>query len=94
MTQPEEAVHMIVSGRVQGVGFRYFVMRQAHELAVVGWVRNRIDGSVEIVGEGTRQQLESLVNAVSMGPRIAEVSDVTVNWQDPSGEYTSFDIRG
>jgi acylphosphatase len=85
---------MIVSGRVQGVGFRYFVYKRAHELELAGWVRNRVDGSVEIQGEGRRDALESLVNDVSIGPRIAEVADVAVDWLEPSREFRSFDIRG
>jgi acylphosphatase len=69
-------VHLCVRGRVQGVGFRYFVLRLAQGLALTGWVRNRRDGSVEIEAEGEAQAIEKLVEAVSQGPPGARVAAV------------------
>ena len=88
------AAHLIVRGVVQGVGFRYFVYRQAALLGLTGWTRNRPDGTVEIAAEGSRAQLEGLIKEVRVGPRSARVSDVQVDWREATGNYQTFDIRG
>ena len=62
-----ERLHAIVHGDVQGVGFRYFVQRKGQQLGLQGWVRNNDDGTVELVAEGTRQQLEQLKRALEEG---------------------------
>lgn len=80
-------VHLLVSGRVQGVGFREFIRRTAHQLGVGGWVRNLAGGQVEVVADGERPALEALVSAVSRGPAGALVRDVSEEWQHiPDGE--------
>ncbi len=89
----ESAVHIVVRGVVQGVGFRWFVYRIGSQLGLAGYVRNRHDGDVEIVAEGDRSLLESLVGEVRVGPRSAHVSDLSVEWQQPSREFSSFEIR-
>ncbi len=89
----ESGVHIVVRGVVQGVGFRWFVYRIATRLGLSGYVRNRYDGDVEIVAEGDRSLLESLVGEVRVGPRSAHVSDLSVQWLQPSREFTSFEIR-
>src|SRR5205809_6533262 len=66
----------IVRGRVQGVGFRWFVEREAHILGISGWVRNNSDGSVEVLAQGTREQLLGLRSRLRQGPRAARVDDV------------------
>ena len=88
------AAHLIVRGVVQGVGFRYFVYRQAALLGLTGWTRNRPDGTVEIAAEGSRAQVEGLIKEVRVGPRNAHVSDVQIDWCEPTGKYQTFDIRG
>jgi acylphosphatase len=85
-------VHLIVQGRVQGVGFRYFVAENAAELGLSGWVRNRFDDSVELVAEGSRKSLDDLINRVKKGPRSAFVSECQVEWQDFTGEFQRFSI--
>jgi acylphosphatase len=70
------ALHALVRGRVQGVGFRWFVRERARELGVRGWVRNRADGSVEIEAEGDLASLEQLRLSLSKGPPGAQVSDI------------------
>jgi acylphosphatase len=72
-----ETIHLEVEGRVQGVGFRWFVVEQARGLAVGGWVRNRPDGRVEIAATGSRAALEKLEIAIRAGPRGARVEAVT-----------------
>lgn len=69
----ERAVHVIVSGRVQGVGFRYFVEREAIRLGIFGWVRNRRDGTVEAVFSGTEEQIEAMLKAAKQGPPASKV---------------------
>ena len=86
-------LHAIVSGRVQGVGFRAYVLRKASELGATGWVRNRWDGKVEVVAEGERQVLDKLLVAVKRGPSASMVSDVKVKWYPGTGEFNSFQIR-
>ena len=66
----------VVRGRVQGVGFRFFVEREAHMLGIAGWVRNNPDGTVEVLAMGTREQLMGLRDRLSDGPRAARVDDV------------------
>src|SRR5207244_12904415 len=68
-----ERLHAIVRGDVQGVGFRYFVQRKAQQLGLRGWVRNNDDGTVELVAEGGRGELEQLKRALEEGPRLARV---------------------
>ena len=86
-------MHAIVSGFVQGVGFRHFVYVNASNLGVTGWVRNRWDGSVEVVAEGDQAQLESLLAILRRGPRAAHVDDVEVHWEEASGEFKGFQIK-
>ncbi|HET7266427.1 MAG TPA: acylphosphatase [bacterium] len=73
-------VRLLVSGRVQGVGFREFTRRTAHRLGVGGWVRNLSDGRVEVVADGERPALDALVNALSGGPPGAFVRTVHQDW--------------
>jgi len=73
-----EARHILVSGIVQGVGYRIFTERAARELGLAGWVRNLHDGRVEIVAEGASEQLDRFVEKCRRGPRSAEVSEVAV----------------
>ena len=88
-----ERLHANVEGRVQGVGFRYFVQQTANQLDLSGWVRNRWDGTVEVVAEGDRQALEKMLTALRRGPRGAYVSGVKPEWQPATGEYQSFRVR-
>jgi acylphosphatase len=92
---PEDvvALHAKVKGRVQGVGFRHFVIRSASELGLTGWVRNTYDGDVEVMAEGDRSQLERLLNRLRTGPPVAFVSDVEIEWQPATGRYKGFSVR-
>ena len=88
-----ELLHVLVSGHVQGVGFRMFVYGLANRLDLYGWVRNRLNGDVEIIAEGPRSKLEQLLVHVRQGPPSAQVIDVTYEWQDHSGIYNRFDFK-
>jgi acylphosphatase len=87
-----ERLHGIVTGDVQGVGFRYFLIRRAQALGLEGWVTNRDDGAVEFVAEGRRADLEQLERAAKEGPRMARVATVEVNWSSAIGGLDRFDI--
>lgn len=92
--KPIQARRYLVRGRVQGVGFRWFVEREAHILGVAGWVRNNHDGSVEVLAQGTRDQLSGLHSRLRAGPRAARVDAVEVSNEDPVSGLASFRIEG
>jgi len=92
-TQDQGRLHAIVEGRVQGVGFRYFTQERAVFLGLTGWVRNRWDGTVELVAEGSRADLEILLEAIRRGPRVGTTKNVKTDWQQAAGEFSSFYIR-
>ncbi len=70
-------IHICVKGRVQGVGYRAFACREAHKCGVSGWVRNRADGSVEILARGGEKEIDLFLNACRRGPTFGRVDSVT-----------------
>ena len=92
--KPIQARRYIVRGRVQGVGFRWFVEREAHILGIAGWVRNNHDGSVEVLAQGTRDQLSGLHSRLREGPRAARVDSVEVSDDSTVAALASFRIEG
>ena len=80
-------------GRVHGVGFRWFVEREAHILQIAGWVRNNPDGTVEVLAMGTRDQLAGLRSRLQEGPRAARVDRVQDFDAQPTAGLTSFQVR-
>jgi acylphosphatase len=86
-------LHATVDGRVQGVSFRYFVVEQADLLNLNGWVRNCWTGSVEVCAEGSRLDLEQLLQAMRLGPPMARVDHVDSEWQPYTGEFKDFQVR-
>ena len=82
-----------VLGHVQGVFFREFTRRHAFALGITGYVRNRSDGSVEVVAEGERASLEMLLNHLREGPPAAEVKTVEASWSEASGMHVGFSVR-
>jgi acylphosphatase len=89
----DERLTAVVRGEVQGVGFRFFVMRRANGLGLRGYVRNRADGGVEVVAEGPRARLEQLLRELYRGPSGAVVTDVEERWSDATGTFSGFVIR-
>ncbi len=89
-----EARRYIVSGRVQGVGFRWFVDHEARSLGLAGWVRNNIDGKVEVLAMGTAFQLAALEKKLRQGPRAARVDDVRELPAEPIAGLATFRIEG
>ncbi len=85
--------HIWVSGRVQGVGFRAFVQQSAAYIGVTGWVRNVGWNTVETVAEGTQEQVTQFIAVVKTGPRASRVDESKVEWETPTGEFRSFEMR-
>ena len=88
------AKRYIVRGRVQGVGFRWFVDHEARQLGLAGWVRNNLDGSVEVLAMGSDEQHRVLRDKLHHGPRAARVDEVKELPAEPVGGLTSFRIEG
>ena len=86
-------LHLVVHGRVQGVGFRFVVRMNARLLALRGWVRNRADGTVEVCAEGPEADLVRLRAEVARGPSHAQVTRVEEEWSDGSGALPAFEER-
>ena len=93
MTSASRRLEVTLRGRVQGVGFRMFVVDRARQLGLRGWVANEAGGTVRTVAEGPEDRLSSLLTALHEGPRGARVEDVTETWSDSTGEFGSFTIR-
>lgn len=89
----KKRAHLIISGSVQGVFFRYTTRQLAQDLGLAGWAMNRRDGKVEVVAEGEAEKVEKLVKWCHKGPEGALVSDVDITWQKPTNEFDSFHIK-
>jgi acylphosphatase len=91
----EEVVRLsaIVHGLVQGVNFRYYTQREARRLGLRGYVRNRGDGTVEVVAEGQRRSVEQLYAWLHSGPPMADVRRVEATWGPPAERGVSFEVR-
>jgi len=88
-----ERIHLVISGDVQGVGFRFSAIEVANELGLLGWARNNPDGSVEIIAEGPREKLEKLASWSKKGSFLAEVEKVESFWEKTTGEFSNFDAK-
>lgn len=86
-------LHILIDGRVQGVGFRFFTRRQALTLGITGYARNLINGKVEVVAEGKESDLEEFVKKLKRGPSMSRVTDIKIDRQKYRGEFRSFSIR-
>jgi acylphosphatase len=89
----EARVHVVVRGFVQGVGFRYFVYHRAISLGLTGYVRNAFSGEVEIEMQGDRSLIEECMKEVKVGPRSAQVKDISVEWLPIEKTCVRFEIR-
>jgi acylphosphatase len=87
------ARRLVVSGRVQGVGFRWFTVERAAVEGLTGWVRNLPGGQVELVAEGDAEAVERFERAIRQGPGSARVDDVTVDILTPTGRFPAFSVR-
>ncbi len=89
----EERAHVFVSGRVQGVAFRDSARSQAERLGLSGWVSNTEDGRVEAVFEGEPEAVRQMIEWCESGPSSADVEDVSVEQETPSGDLSGFEVR-
>jgi acylphosphatase len=87
------AVNIVVCGRVQGVGFRYFALQQAQHVGITGYVKNLIDGRVEIEAEGSQEAVESYINILRAGPVYGNVEDIIITELPFEGRYSKFSIN-
>jgi acylphosphatase len=85
--------HILVSGLVQGVGFRYFALRHAHTLGLAGYVRNTRDGRVEIAAEGDQESVVSFIKRMKEGPSSALVREVKVSDYTGPSDFRGFELR-
>lgn len=85
--------HVIVTGMVQGVFFRSYTKEMARELDLTGWVKNRWDGSVEVVLEGDKNAIDKINDWFYKGPPSARVENVEVEWEEPTGEFDTFYVN-
>lgn len=93
---PGMRMRAVVSGYVQGVGYRWFARQQALTLGLTGYVRNLANGHVEVVAAGPRASLDRFVAALQRGPEGADVDDVALTWESGGaneGDYVGFTIR-
>jgi acylphosphatase len=89
----ENQAHVFITGRVQGVSFRYYTYHEALKLGLQGWVRNLQDGRVEAVFEGQKPAVEKILEWCKKGPVAARVDDVAVEWGEPAGQSEGFGVR-
>jgi acylphosphatase len=94
MAEKVQSRRFLVRGRVQGVGFRWFVEREANALGIAGWVRNRADGTVEVLAMGAKEQLSRLYSRLRQGPRAARVDEVEIEDAQPVEGLNTFRIEG
>jgi acylphosphatase len=87
-----KCVQILIHGRVTGVYFRAATQREAKRLGITGWVRNRADGSVEILAEGEEDAVKELIGWAHHGPSAARVEDVDVRYRSYTGEFPDFRI--
>jgi len=87
-----EAVHLLISGRVQGVWYRASARDQARRQGLTGWVRNRPDGRVEALAEGPRAELEAFITWCHQGPPAARVDDIEIDWREAGGTFKEFGV--
>lgn len=85
--------HVIVTGLVQGVGYRYFVYQKAKDYNLKGYVKNLYSDDVEVVLEGDKGIIVDFIQELKVGPMSAHVTDVKVEWEEGQDEYEDFQIR-
>lgn len=86
-------VSLIITGKVQGVAFRYYARNMANQLGVYGWIRNTQEGSVELTIEGKRKNINQMIEWCKKGPKTANVENVIINTEPYKGEFVEFNIR-
>ena len=93
MEEKEYRAEIIVNGLVQGVGYRYYVIRNAEKLDLKGYVKNLYTGEVLTVVEGPKYLIEDLFNRLKIGPSYAHVKNASVQWSEFKNEFKRFEVR-
>jgi acylphosphatase len=93
VTTKSVRAEITINGLVQGVGFRYYILRQAHNLGLNGYVKNLYTGEVYILTEGERGMIEELIKLTKAGPSHAYVKNCRVEWSESKDEFKTFEIR-
>jgi len=93
MTGAVRQLKVKVTGKVQHVGFRYFVRTAAKRLGITGWVKNDNDGSVQVLAEGESESLRVFIRSLQVGPSLARVENLDIAWTDPSLNSAEFEIH-
>jgi acylphosphatase len=93
MTDELVSAHLLISGLVQGVGYRWFVMRKANEYNLKGYARNLYTDDVEVEVEGDKRLISEFIKELRIGPRSAHITDIKIQWGDYQGKYKNFDIK-
>ncbi len=93
MSEKPVRLHACVYGRVQGVNFRYYTHKEASARGLTGWVANRFDGSVEVVAEGKKPELQRFLTFLYRGPPSARVDRVQTDWDEATGEFDRFRVH-
>ena len=91
--EPIKRIHLLISGQVIRVGFRFAAVGHARNLGLTGWVRNTENKEVEIVAEGSKEKLDKLADWVWEGPPLARVEKVNVEWEEARGEFQEFSVK-
>jgi acylphosphatase len=93
MSNNEKRAEIIANGLVQGVGFRYFIIKNAENLGLTGYTKNLYSGEVLTVVEGSRAKIEELFNRIKVGPSHASVRNCKIDWGESKNEFKHFEIR-
>ena len=91
MSEPRR-LQVLLAGRVQGVGFRFFAVEQARRRGLTGWVRNRAGGQVEVLAEGAEEDLLDFLAALREGPPLAWIRSLAADWAPAAGEFARFEV--
>ncbi len=86
-------IKAIVKGRVQGVGYRFFVEEIAYELGIKGYVRNLFNGNVEVVAHGKEEDIKRFIARLRQGPSLAYIADIEIDWNYQTEDFADFTIR-
>ena len=93
MSSNDARAEIIANGLVQGVGFRYFILRNAESLGLKGYTKNLYSGEVFTLVEGDKGKIEDLFNKIKIGPSHSSVKNCKIFWQDFKNEFSSFEIK-
>ncbi|MGM0586786.1 MAG: acylphosphatase [Bacteroidota bacterium] len=86
-------MHLWISGRVQGVGFRHFTRQHAQSLGLAGWVKNLPDGRVEAILQGSEESIQKMLNHLQHGPTMANVKDIQTSTEEVDSSFNNFSVK-